>query len=737
MTDPSDIPQPINDVLPHEQSDSSRQAVDELQRIRHIYLELMQSSLTGNIYRDESRAPFGSNTFNPQLREHGLDWPSHAQTMIGIKRLANLRALTESVIADNVPGDLIETGVWRGGACILMRAVLWAHNISDRCVWVADSFEGLPPADESRYPADAGSSFHKYEELVVSIEQVQENFRAYDLLDEQVKFIKGWFKDTLPNAPIGQLALLRLDGDMYESTMDALTNLYPKLSPNGYAIIDDYHVVPACKAAVNDYCAANGLQPEIKEIDGVGVYWRKSGEREPVEHPAEIMRANGLMDSRDVQTARLNWAVIELSQNVISGLNQSLAERDAQIIRLNQSVKERDVQIARLNRASVERDKLVVALNQSIAKQDIQITQLNQSIAELTGKVAALLSSTSWQITKPIRGAKNIINAIRLNYPPIAALRDSDQSRSKTDHHPSAPEVRLIDAASVRNCDPILSIQEKSKTKEPIYKSPSKFPFVERVSPTLIWEDDLHLKISDVSFHLSCDTGELQRGNSTADNFLLGKPRHMVEKSVEIGQRQKISKIFEMGILKGGSVVLYDQIFQPLKITAIDHMPEPVGALTKYIAKHSKSSVIKPYYGINQADRLNMEKILSFEFPDRDIDLIIDDASHMYEETREAFNISFPYVTPGGFYIIEDWAWAHWAGDPWQSKNSSFSCKTALSNLLIELFMLTASRPDFIEEIFINHNSIIIKKGYAELPADNFDIADHYLLRGKKFGAWL
>jgi hypothetical protein len=341
MTDPSDIP-PINDVLLHEQADSSRQAVDELQRIRHIYLELMQSLLTGNIYRDAPRAPFGPKTFVPKLREHGWDWPSHAQTMIGIKRLANLRTLTESVIADNVPGDLIETGVWRGGACILMRAVLWAHNISDRCVWVADSFEGLPPANELLYPADTGSSFHTYTELVVPIEQVEENFRAYGLLDEQVKFIKGWFKDTLPNAPIGQLALIRLDGDMYESTMDALTNLYPKLSPNGYAIIDDYHVVPACKAAVNDYCAANDLQPEIKEIDGVGVYWQKSGEREPVEHPAEIMRANGLMDSRDVQTARLNWAVIELSQHVISRLNQSLAERDAQIARLNESISERD-----------------------------------------------------------------------------------------------------------------------------------------------------------------------------------------------------------------------------------------------------------------------------------------------------------------------------------------------------------------------------------------------------------
>jgi hypothetical protein len=211
----------------------------------------------------------------------------------------------------------------------------------------------------------------------------------------------------------------------------------------------------------------------------------------------------------------------------------------------------------------------------------------------------------------------------------------------------------------------------------------------------------------------------------------------MVEKSVEIGQQQKIGKIFEMGIFKGGSVVLYDQIFRPLKIAAIDYMPQPVHALTEYITGHGKLDVIKPYYGVSQADRPAMEKILSSEFPGRDIDLIIDDASHFYEETRDAFNISFPYLIPGGIYIIEDWAWAHWADEPWQGKNSFFYGKTALSNLLIELFMLAASRPDFIKNIFVNHNSIFIKRGDGALPSGNFDIADHYLLRGKHFGAWL
>jgi hypothetical protein len=257
-------------------------------------------------------------------------------------------------------------------------------------------------------------------------------------------------------------------------------------------------------------------------------------------------------------------------------------------------------------------------------------------------------------------------------------------------------------------------------------------------SQILIWEDDLHLKINDVSFYLSVDTNYLKTGYSASDTFLLGKPRHMVEKSVEIGKQYKISKIFDMGILHGGSAALYDQIFAPEKLVAIEHDLQPVDVLANYITKHNKVDIVKPYYGVNQADRSAMEKILLAEFPNRDIDLIVDDASHLYYETREAFNISFPYLKKGGLYIIEDWAWAHWSGDYWQKGQNAFlKNKVAMSNLLVELFMLTASHPEFIEDIFIDHNIIKIKRGKAELSTSKFNIADHYLLRGKKFDAWL
>jgi O-methyltransferase len=174
-----------------------------------------------------------------------------------------------------VPGDLIETGVWRGGSTILMRAVLEAYGVRDRRVWVADSFAGLPPPSPEKYPADLGDTFHTYPELAVSLEKVQANFAKYGLLDGQVRFLEGWFKDTLPGAPIERLAVARLDGDMYESTMDALVALYPRLSIGGYLVVDDFGAVPACRKAVEDYRAEHGIDEPIEAVDWTGVFWRR------------------------------------------------------------------------------------------------------------------------------------------------------------------------------------------------------------------------------------------------------------------------------------------------------------------------------------------------------------------------------------------------------------------------------------------------------------------------------
>lgn len=263
-------------------------------------------------------------------------------------------------------------------------------------------------------------------------------------------------------------------------------------------------------------------------------------------------------------------------------------------------------------------------------------------------------------------------------------------------------------------------------------------------SVNLIWENDKTLLINDVRFFVTFDSNQLHTVESSENLFLLGKSRKLIDGAVAIGQQQKVSRVFDIGIFKGGSVVLYDQIYQPEKIIAIEYKKQPVKALTKYIDNRKKHESIKPFYGVDQADRLAMGKILVDEFPERNIDLVVDDASHFYKQTKEAFNITFPYLKAGGQYVIEDWAWAHWPGDIWQKnqwkdiwRRSFYRKQKALSNLLIELFMLAASRGDLIENISINDSVIVVKKGNGIIPEGRFNIEDHYLLRGKSFGAWL
>jgi O-methyltransferase len=208
-------------------------------------------------------------------REFGMDWPSKAYTMVGVERLNNIESCAKIVLQDGVKGDFIETGVWRGGCTIFMRAILKAFGDSKRSVWVADSFEGMPKPNSEDYPADKKFDLSMWKTLAVTSEEVRDNFKRFGLLDDQVKFLEGFFSKTLPTAPIDQLSIIRLDGDLYESTMDALTHLYGKLSDGGFVIVDDYHCAEPCKQAVDDFRKANKITEELVGVDWSAVYWRK------------------------------------------------------------------------------------------------------------------------------------------------------------------------------------------------------------------------------------------------------------------------------------------------------------------------------------------------------------------------------------------------------------------------------------------------------------------------------
>jgi O-methyltransferase len=227
------------------------------------------ASRTGNVLA----RPMPEGVVDHDAGRH-LIAPPGAFTMMGRARLDQLRWCIEEVIAGEVAGDLIEAGAWRGGATIFATAVLRVHG-SDRGVYVADSFAGLPPPDVTRYPADAFSDLHTRDELAVSLDAVREHFRQFGVLDEHVHFIQGWFRDTLPALADHRWAVIRLDGDLYESTMDGLRHLHPGLSPGGFCIIDDYGAYEACRDAVHDYRRENDITDPIERIDWTGAWWRR------------------------------------------------------------------------------------------------------------------------------------------------------------------------------------------------------------------------------------------------------------------------------------------------------------------------------------------------------------------------------------------------------------------------------------------------------------------------------
>ncbi len=235
----------------------------------NLYLDLIKRALIGLVYEDPA---LHTGVFTTYARTIGSDWPAHAHTMIGWKGLSNIQSRVESILADKIPGDLIECGVWRGGACVLMQAMLKVYGETTRQLWVADSFKGVPPPE---HPEDKNFNLASVPCLAVPQSEVRHNFELYNLLDDNVHFLEGWFADTLPTTPIGKLAFLRLDGDLYKSTMDTLENLYPKLSIGGYVDIDDYNL-SCCRAAVESYRMQHGIkEPYCYGPDVPGVYWRK------------------------------------------------------------------------------------------------------------------------------------------------------------------------------------------------------------------------------------------------------------------------------------------------------------------------------------------------------------------------------------------------------------------------------------------------------------------------------
>jgi O-methyltransferase len=252
-----------------------------------LKLEFIKFALIGCYYDKKSLNEFFVNGTYPEQslisemiqkpikleRVEGMDQPVEAFTMIGKKRLDNLHDMLNHVRENNIEGDLIETGVWKGGATIFMKIYCDLYGLNKK-VYVCDSFEGLPKPS-GKFSSDHGDIHYTFKNLAISLESVQQNFNYFHCLDEKVIFIKGFFGQTLPNNDeIKKLSLLRMDGDMYESTHDVFYALYDKVETNAPVIIDDY-CLRGCRDCVLDFRSAKNIDEEIITVDRCGIYWIK------------------------------------------------------------------------------------------------------------------------------------------------------------------------------------------------------------------------------------------------------------------------------------------------------------------------------------------------------------------------------------------------------------------------------------------------------------------------------
>lgn len=210
-----------------------------------------------------------------------LLWQVRNNTMVNYSRLVNVLTATDSVAANNVVGDYVECGVWKGG-CSALLAYQAREEGNNRVTYLFDSFEGLPePTIEDGQGAHTFAEGKNTGDLssinknVGTQDEVQRLFANLNLTN--YKIIKGWFQNTLPENKdaIDSIAILRLDGDWYESTKVCLEHLYDKVSIGGYILIDDYNFWPGCKKAIDEFFGNRGIIPEIKRIDASGIYIRK------------------------------------------------------------------------------------------------------------------------------------------------------------------------------------------------------------------------------------------------------------------------------------------------------------------------------------------------------------------------------------------------------------------------------------------------------------------------------
>jgi predicted O-methyltransferase YrrM len=255
--------------------------------------------------------------------------------------------------------------------------------------------------------------------------------------------------------------------------------------------------------------------------------------------------------------------------------------------------------------------------------------------------------------------------------------------------------------------------------------------------------DDHHLRVGTTDFWCAFPFDDAPEG------FLqVMKGRTLVDRYIELGRELQPRVVVELGIRRGGSTALLNELYAPDVLVAVELESRPAPALRDYIAGRGLGAVVRTHYGVDQGDRAAMQQIVDDEIGDRRIDLVVDDASHRFVETRASFELLFPRLQPGGRFVLEDWNGRHLVADRMAAAlrdpsrpdhddrvrriSAAVEAQSAeggrpevsLTQLGVELLLARASAGDAIRDIVVNQHWIVLERGDDPLDPLTFRVAD-------------
>lgn len=235
------------------------------------------------------------------------------------------------------------------------------------------------------------------------------------------------------------------------------------------------------------------------------------------------------------------------------------------------------------------------------------------------------------------------------------------------------------------------------------------------------------LEIDGIRIFLDHADNDTKFRNSSRDDALyMAKNAAYLESYSELNRTPSFTglnnaNILELGIFTGGSAVFFYKLYQPQNLVCVDYMPKPAPALERFI-RDNKIENIKTYYATDQADKPRLHQIIESEFSGP-LDLVIDDASHFYEQSRASFEAIFPYLAPGGIYVVEDWSWAHNAGA--DQPDHMWANMTALTNLIFRFVAMHGADLSVIRRIGFSVGMVWVQKGIADLSRRDFTLKQY------------